>query len=56
MKLVIRAGRKDVFKLELSESVQQEFEKLNKDLKSEVINPKQYKLKVLSTILRSEAE
>lgn len=55
MKLVIREGKKDVFRMELNESVQQEFEKLRKDLETEKINLKQYKLKILSTILRSEA-
>lgn len=55
MKLVVTDKRDKLLSIEINETIQKEIERLKFELANGHINQKQFKLKILSTVLRSEA-
>ena len=55
MKLVVTDKRDKLLTIDLNEAIQKEVNRLKFELANGHINQKQFKLKILSTVLRSEA-
>lgn len=55
MELVVTDKQNKLLTIDLNESIQKEIGRLKFELANGHINQKQFKLKILSTVLRSEA-
>lgn len=55
MKLVVTDKQDKLLSIDLDEAIQKEVNRLKFELANGHINQKQFKLKILSTVLRSEA-